>query len=488
MLQLRQVAGSTVTNAVYPRQSITPVGSSPFLAPAERTKQPLEILGFFLLNVYLFIVISRVFDVNLSALRIPMVFFVLMALGIFAGSPGQAMQSRFTLILTLMLGWIGVTVLFSTWRGGSMEYWRDSLQSFVLAIAIMAGATTFKDCIRLITTIAWALVTAALLSFKFGVDLEGRLALYQGTYGDPNQFAMALLIGLPFWFLILKRGSALKKVFCGLCICVIIYVFLRTGSRGGAIGLAITGLFMVWQASMKQRAVVFLLSVTLLVSAFLLLPDYLRARYFTFLTPQSEAVGREGERLGADAASAAGRLQLIWDAIDMTIHNPLVGVGPGQFAMRRWEAAKGEGRGNVGNFVTHNSYTQMSSETGIPGLMILIALLYGCFKVIGSVLRTGRSREYQVPREVLDAGIFLRLALIALSVCAFFLSVGYSQLFYIMAAITAAYYHAAQKNGPLWKIAPAIPASYPAHQIPLPVQSAIQPASSSLLNSARRRT
>jgi len=439
-------------------------------------------------NLYLFIVVSRLFDVTLSALHIPMVLFVLMVVGIFAGSPRQAMQSRFTLVLAAMVGWVGVAVLFSSWQGGSVQFWMDSLQSWVLAIAIMAGATTFRHCVGLMYTMAFGPLVAALLSFHFGVNADGRLALFRGTYADPNQFAMGLLIALPFWFLMLKRVSTPKKVFCGLFICLLLYVFLRTGSRGGAIGLAITGLFMVWQASMKQRAVVFLLSVTLLVSAFLLLPDYLRARYFTFLTPQSEAVGREGERLGADAASAAGRLQLIWDAIDMTIHNPLVGVGPGQFAMRRWEAAKGEGRGNVGNFVTHNSYTQMSSETGIPGLMILIALLYGCFKVIGSVLRTGRSREYQVPREVLDAGIFLRLALIALSVCAFFLSVGYSQLFYIMAAITAAYYHAAQKNGPLWKIAPAIPASYPAHQIPLPVQSAIQPASSSLLNSARRRT
>lgn len=444
-------------NSIYPRQLAQP-------AAASQSKGPVQKVAFALVNIYLFIVISRLFDVTFSALRIPMVFFILALLsGLFGGNLLPTLRSRFTLILAAMLVWVGLAVIFSSWRGGSTPFWLESFQDFLLAVAIMSTASGFRDCIRLMYTIAFAVLTAALLSFLFGVYIEGRLSFYQGTYGDPNQYAMGLLIGLPCWVLILKRVSFFKKVLCLLAVGIIFFVFFRTGSRGGALGLSIVGLAMLFQASAKQRIVVLCAGVVLLILAPFFLPDYLKARYFTFLSVDSSPSGdvQQQEHLSSDAASAEGRLQLIWDALRVTAQHPLIGVGPGQFAQRRWEEAQAAGKGNVGYFVTHNSYTQMSSETGVPGLIILIILLYNCFKAIRAVLRLRRSRGYLLPQEAIDAGMYLRLAFIGLSVCAFFLSVAYTQLFYIMATLSAVYYRAAEREHASWKVQTDRPAQSP---------------------------
>ena len=139
----------------------------------------------------------------------------------------------------------------------------------------------------------------------------------------------------------------------------------------------------------------------------------------------------------------------------MTAKHPVFGVGPGQFAIQRWDQKKAEGYRGTGYFVTHNSYTQMSSETGLPGLIILLTLLGGCYRAIGSVLRMAKTPGCRVPEYVVNAGVYLRLSLTTVVVCAFFLSVAYTQLFYILAAITAVYYHAAQAEAAQWQDSPS---------------------------------
>ena len=64
------------------------------------------------------------------------------------------------------------------------------------------------------------------------------------------------------------------------------------------------------------------------------------------------------------------------------------GVGPGQFPMQNWEEFKRRGI-HIYAQVTHNSYTQVSSETGIPGLIFfLITLLFAIFQ-LGVIRRQG---------------------------------------------------------------------------------------------------
>ena len=53
-------------------------------------------------------------------------------------------------------------------------------------------------------------------------------------------------------------------------------------------------------------------------------------------------------------------------SIELTIKNPIVGVGPGMFAVAEAEDAQEQNIEEVWH-ETHNAYTQVSSEIGIPG-------------------------------------------------------------------------------------------------------------------------
>ena len=66
------------------------------------------------------------------------------------------------------------------------------------------------------------------------------------------------------------------------------------------------------------------------------------------------------EDTAAAYASTQDRQQLLWRSIEVTKEHPLFGVGPGNFAQLS------------GNWhVAHNSFTQMSSEGGIPALIFI---------------------------------------------------------------------------------------------------------------------
>src|SRR5204863_4295578 len=85
------------------------------------------------------------------------------------------------------------------------------------------------------TGILWV---AALGTLGGGI---GRLSLDVGRYGDANDFAQIMLVGLAFWCFIasVPRRSILGKIVPLACVALQLLGFARTGSRGGLIGLGL---------------------------------------------------------------------------------------------------------------------------------------------------------------------------------------------------------------------------------------------------------
>jgi O-antigen ligase len=86
--------------------------------------------------------------------------------------------------------------------------------------------------------------------------------------------------------------------------------------------------------------------------------------------------------------------------------------------------------------VTHNAYTQISSEMGVPGLIIFFVLLYNVFKVLNSVIRTRYpGSNWQNLRQL---ALTLRTAFIVFLPVAFFGSFAYYAEVPILAGLTTA--------------------------------------------------
>jgi O-antigen ligase len=173
----------------------------------------------------------------------------------------------------------------------------------------------------------------------------------------------------------------------------------------------------------------------------------------------------------------------------MTLQHPLFGVGAGQFSIQAWEARRKQGLSNLYN-ETHNTYTQVSSELGIPAFILFLGVLVSSFSAMRSVTKLRSSKLYRVPKEVLDTADSLLLSMVVLCVCGFFLSLAWGPLFFVMPAIIAGFQRSVQSALPGWAVAPVVQA-IPAQAAP-PVKAAplglpTHPAATVSGRSLRRR-
>lgn len=125
---------------------------------------------------------------------------------------------------------------------------------------------------------------------------------------------------------------------------------------------------------------------------------------------------------------------LLIQSIQMTFEHPLFGVGPGVFASASWDERKKSVGAGGGLLVSHNTYTQISSETGIPGFILFVGTLLLCLKYAMSDFRAARA----VDSDLAKSGFYMFSALSALSIGIFFLSVGYTHTLAVMFALAAA--------------------------------------------------
>jgi O-antigen ligase len=119
----------------------------------------------------------------------------------------------------------------------------------------------------------------------------------------------------------------------------------------------------------------------------------------------------------------------------------LFGVGPDQFAAAVNQDAAGAGR-QVPWLGTHNTYTQVSSECGIPALIFYLAVIGLCLR---SNLRLYRlTRDVPAYGEVAALSRCLLAGTLVFAVSAFFFHMAYSPYLPSLAGFTVALHLAAR--------------------------------------------
>jgi O-antigen ligase len=177
---------------------------------------------------------------------------------------------------------------------------------------------------------------------------------------------------------------------------------------------------------MKLLLTAFLLCAIALVT---LSPEALD-RYLTLFTSKvsSEA---------AQSAQASSRLrhQKLMESIELTMRHPIFGVGMGVFMPASVEIA--QERGTRGDWeVSHNSYTQVSSELGLPGILLLIAIYVTAFRQVWRIDRTAKRRGRE---DVRQTSFVLLLALTVLCIHFCFDSMAYVFYMPLLMGVVAAF-------------------------------------------------
>jgi O-antigen ligase len=226
-----------------------------------------------------------------------------------------------------------------------------------------------------------------------------------GRLGNPNYFAMDLLMALPFAWRLYSGGGrpgVFRRVFAAGLGGAIFLGLIKSGSRAGLYSLGVMVLLIVLRASLFRKIQIVLAAGLLLASIFTVLPGYLRDRYFTFSSTEDEQYESEADaRMASSAAGSTLQRQHIFrESVSITLTHPVFGVGLGNFAAYVNQINRDAARLKEAYLGTHNSYTQMSSEAGIPALLMWLGIMVATWRSLTRLIRATRHDPRPKAREI----------------------------------------------------------------------------------------
>jgi len=317
--------------------------------------------------------------------------------------------------------WMSVACLASTWRSDSvlritLPYLRTNIIFMVIVAGLIVG---WKECVSLMRCLAFSAFATLLVArlFQNATDAYGdRFTLDFGTVSNSNDFACHLAFCLPFlYWAVLSSKSIVIKLISLAGIAYAVLVIFRTGSRGGLIAIiAMCIAFMLW-SSTAQRLALLIIAPIVCIGVISIVPHQTLMRIVSFSAGEAQASAEALE-------SSAQRRYLLQKSIEYTFKFPLFGVGPGEFAS--YEGGHNEVIGAHGTWhATHNSFTEVSSECGIPGLLFYVAGLVASFRVFYSTYKRARPRADCV--DIKNAMFCLMICMVGYCVATFFLNFAY---------------------------------------------------------------
>lgn len=407
---------------------------------------PMQRIGLGILILYLFILYSRVFDVKFAWLHIPA---LMLALLILLSVSSMQLFSAFSTQIGKYLGlftlWALVGVPFSVWRSGAFvdatQVWPRALMVF-LALACLV--TSLAGVRRAIITLGFAIIVLGLISHLFGQLNDGRLFLPQGKFSNPNDLAQAVLMGFPFLLFTLMEGNKATKALVLVGAVPLFGALMRTGSRGGMLGFIVILLFGFFRCSLGGKMLAVAGGVGVLLAAMVVLPQSILARYTTLFHPDASVSIEEANNcptcmhLERQAAGSANeRYQLLLDGIRYTFENPVLGVGIGRFATARDQEADRKGI-FLPSRVPHNSYVELSSETGLVGFFFYMTAFIGSMRLCHRLSKFADAKVHPEWRQISRLAFCLQMSLTSYAVTSFFASVSYQQYFPTLAGLVLA--------------------------------------------------
>jgi O-antigen ligase len=404
---------------------MTPSASMPVNSSTANTG-PLQILAAFAVLTYVFFITSRLLDFSLAHYHIPLVVLGIAAAAVTIGGAfrsflaARAAKLYLAITLCLVLG-----APFGFYRRGAVTFLtNDWLRIMVFVVVVVGAIDTHRRTVHLMNTIAFAVLIVAIIGVTRGsVNSEGRLIIADTfTLDNPNGLAFVLVLGVPMWWRYMGPGnwSILRRCVGAAALATIAVCFLKTASRGGLVALMVLVLFGFLRASLAGKmglALVVLLAVAAAAST---LPKRLSDRFQTFVS------AGEGD-LAADAlASTEARKEVFWESVRITLLHPIFGVGPGMFGDAENVLARAEGKPKGYWLGTHNTYTQVSSECGIPVLIMFLALWITTLRSLRAATKAAEADPRPIAADLRRSSVAAEATIWQCCAFLFFAHLGYT--------------------------------------------------------------
>lgn len=199
----------------------------------------------------------------------------------------------------------------------------------------------------------------------FANPITGRLQGI-GYYANANEFGKLMTTAIPFVGIFLFRGGAQTRLIAAGTIAVMVLVVGATLSRTCFVSLAVTiaaAIMFRGKGRLFRKAIVTLVAGIFLLVSLTYVPGPLQERAQSILEYSTDKSFQ-----GRVRAWDQGFLMISW--------YPVFGVGKGQ-----WMEYHGR--------APHNSYVQVLAETGIPGFILFMSVIWVSLRSLASYLQRG---------------------------------------------------------------------------------------------------
>jgi hypothetical protein len=331
-------------------------------------------------------------------------------------------EVKVILILTV---WFIAGIPFSIWRGGSFALLTQTwFKTLVIFLLFSQTVITIDRVRRLLCVIlvcealvaALSIVTSGGQSIEMGERLSGAVL----GFLSGNEFGIIAALTMPFLtaFLVTSRSS-FKTMLILTGYGTLIAMILLNASRGGVICLLFSFVMILvsgFRKIGKARRM-----ALLLVGMFSFAVIFAPPLFFERIKMIWGNADDDSSGLAESAReSSSQRYDVLGRSILFTFRHPLFGVGLGNFPV-----ASGTSSGKSVDWIDpHNTFGQVSSEAGIPALVLYISLLG---VAIRRALRIAKTKT--VGKEANEIRLLARASMISLltwALGAWFVSIAYN--------------------------------------------------------------
>ncbi|HEX5834959.1 MAG TPA: O-antigen ligase family protein [Pyrinomonadaceae bacterium] len=231
----------------------------------------------------------------------------------------------------------------------------------------------------------------------------------RGLFDNSNDLALHLVTMIPIAFAlgIEKKSLSRKLVYFPITLLMVAAVII-TFSRGGFLGLIAMTLVLARKLSRRNKSAALATLVLGVIFFLAVAPASYSGRLATIFDSASDITG-----------SSSQRTQVLKRSILVALRYPLFGVGIGNFHHKSFQ-----------ELGTHNAYTQVGAETGIPAMIAYIIFLVHPLRKLRLMEREMYERNDTSRFYYLSIG--LQASLVGFMVASFFAAVAYQWYIYYL--------------------------------------------------------
>jgi O-antigen ligase len=250
----------------------------------------------------------------------------------------------------------------------------ESTRLFLFLFVVIAILLSIEGIQHIFNGIGWAGQTLGWITSEAKeVGITGRTR-WVGIFNGPGVFCVIYTIALPFLIMNLYSSIGIPiRLFSLFSIPVVLFAIHFNGSRGGILTtLCIIGAYISFSIKNKK---VFLILISIGALGFIAMTP----AYLTHIDDPEK--------------SSYHRIEMWSEGIEMIKENPVFGIGRGNF------------KSYTGKLIAHSSPIEIAGETGLPGFLAWIGLIFFSFKSLLLYMKSATEKNDKLLSQALVISI-----------------------------------------------------------------------------------